>query len=424
MANRCAAVVEKRQLIQAVAMEGRSLSHSISALKDAVITTLIVVSACILGWGATKSIFSDSTHFEPIQIPQAIVEKGYTPQIFTTRLIDELRIINKTSTTTKSRTTISGKAPGEELSKIDNLPTPGGIDIKGLVAAFRDALGIEKKSIGGEITHIGDEKSGSYLVRLRESPGEHLLVNGVFQGPVETVIQQVALSVVEKLDPVVAASYYRNHKNPKDTLRMVEAALTNANKGDDTFALSQRAQLYVSQKKWALAKMDLDQLLALDPNSPQGLGVMSAWHNEQGQFDEGLKYAERQISAMPTMWYAYFNKADSLLGKKEDAENAYEAGLKLNPTRPFAYLDAAAYFSSIQKNNRAQELLREGVAKFPSSAELHLAYAKAQLGRGEKDIATNHLQKAYELKPDEESRLLLAELLPPTDPFWNGKKSR
>ena len=403
-------------------MTGRPLPQTISAVKDAVITALIVVSSLILGWGAVKSIFSDSMHFEPIQIPQNLIDKGYTAQIFTTRLIDELRIINKTATTTKSRTAISGKAPGEELSKIDNLPTPGGIDIKGLVAAFRDALGIEKKSIGGEITLIGDEKTGSYLVRLRESPGEQLLVNGVFQGATEVVIHQIALAVVEKLDPVVAASYYRNHKNPKDTLRMVEAALTNANKADDTFALSQRAQLYLSQKKLALAKMDLDELLALDPNSPQGLGVMSAWHNEQGQHDEGLKFAERQISAMPTMWYAYFNKADALIGKKQSAQEAYESGLKLNPTRPFAYLDAAEYFASIQKSDRAQQILREGVAKFPASPELHAAYGKMQSERDAKDIAAYHLQKSYELKPDEKILALLVPLLKPSDSFWNQKK--
>ena len=404
-------------------MEKTSWSQTISALKDTVITLLIVASACILGWGAIKSIFSDSTHFEPIQIPQSLIEKGYTPQIFTTRLIDELRIINKTATTTKSRSAISGKAPGEELSKIDNLPTPGGVDIKGLVSAFRDALGIEKKSIGGEITVIGDDKDGRYLVRLRESPSENLLVSGVFQGSIESVIEQIALSLVEKIDPVVAASYYRNHKNPKDTLRMVESALTNASKADDTFALSQRAQLYVGQKKWSLAKMDLDDLLALDPNSPQGLGVMSYWHNEQDQYNEGLIFAEKQIAAMPTMWQAHFNKADALIGLKRNAEEAYEAGLKLNPSRPFAYLDSSKYFSEIQKNNRAYELLREGVAKFPNSAELHVAYAKAQMERGAKDIAAYHLQRAHEIKPEAQNLQLLSELLPPNDPFFNSNKA-
>ena len=405
-------------------MERKSLIQVTGALKDAVITLLMVLSAGILGLGMVKSGFSDSTHFEPIQIPQSFIDKGYTPQIFTSRLIDELRLINKASTTTKSRNPISGKSPGEELSKIDKLPVPGSIDIKGLMSAFRDGLGIEKKSIGGEITLVGDEKNVSYLVRLRESPGENLLVNEVFQGSVETVIQRIALSIVEKLDPVVAASYYRNHKNPKDTLRMVEAALTNANKADDTFALSQRAQLYLSQKKWSLAKMDLDELLTIDPNSPQGLGVMSAWHSMQGQYDEGLNYAEKQISALPTMWYAYFNKAEALIGKKEPAEAAFEAGLKLNPTRPFAYLDSAEYFSSVKKNTRSFELLREGVAKFPNSAELHFSYAKAHLERGAKDIAAYHFQKAHELKPEQQNLLFLAELIPATDPFWEGQKPR
>lgn len=371
-----------------------------SELKDASTSVLILISTLLVATGVYKSTFSDSISFEPLQVPSSFTDKGYTPQISTTRLVDEIRKINTTATTTKSRSSVSGKQPGEELAKINSLPIPAGIDINAIQAIVREFLGVQSRTINGDITVVGDSKEPKYFVRVRQSPENHLLVDEIYSGEPDEVLRLTAIKIIESIDPVVAASYYRNRKNIPDALRMVDLALTNDKTEDDTFALSQRAQIYQAQKKYELSKADLDTLLSLDANSPQGLGVQSYWYNEQGFYKEGLAYAEKQMKVKPDMWHAYFNKADSLIGMKLDAEKEFLEGIKHKPNKGWAYVDAAEYLEKKGKNDIANSILKQGVSRFPTSLEVNLAYGKKMLKDGHLELALNYLRKAYQIAPE------------------------
>jgi len=369
-------------------------------LKDASASILILISTSIVAIGIYKSTTTDSISFEPLQVPNSFVEKGYTPQISTTRLVDEIRKVNSTATTTKSRSSVSGKQPGEELAKINSLPIPMGLDINEIQGIVRGLLGTQSRTINGDITIIGDAKEQKYFVRVRQSPENHLLVDEIVKGDPDEVLRATAIKIIESIDPVVAASYYRNRKNIPDALRMVDLALTNDKSEDDTFALSQRAQIYQAQKKYELSKTDLDTLLALDANSPQGLGVQSYWYNEQGFYKEGLAFAEKQMKVKPDMWHAYFNKADSLMGMKQDAEKEFLEGIKNKPNKGWAYVDAAEYLEKKGKGETANSILKQGVGRFPNSLEVNLAYGKKMLKDGHMELAFNYLRKAYEIAPE------------------------
>jgi Tfp pilus assembly protein PilF len=388
-------------------------------IKDSTISILIVISTILLGISIFKSTITDSIEFEPLQIPAKFTDKGYTPQIATIRLIDEIRRINSFATTTKTRSSVAGSAPGEALAKIDNLPIPGSIDITAIQGIVRDLLGVQKKSISGEITLGGDDKSPIFIVRIRQSPENILLVDERLEGSPEDILPRAALKIVEKIDPVVAASYYRNKKMMPDALRMIDAALTNSNKADDTFALSQRAQIYKAQKNFELSKLDLDALLEIDPKSPQGLGVMSAWFIEQGKFEEGLMYADKQIEAKPDMWFGYFNKADALIGLQKNAETAYQDGLKHDPSKSYAYIEAANYFEKNGKSKEAVAILLKGAGKFPNQQDINLVYGKRLLIEGHRQLAGNYLKKAYLLNPaNEDAREMIFKGVEKDDPVY------
>ncbi len=106
------------------------------------------------------------------------------------------------------------------------------VDIKAIQALIRGVLGIHTRSISGDITLLGDAKNEAYLVRVRENSSGKLLVDQIFQGPQEKVLELTALKLVEKIDPVVAASYYRNTNQTLDTLRMVDIAQASDNPED------------------------------------------------------------------------------------------------------------------------------------------------------------------------------------------------
>ncbi len=51
--------------------------------------------------GVFLSVTTSSVVFEPLQVPTLFVEQGYSPEITTTRILDEVARINELSTTTK-----------------------------------------------------------------------------------------------------------------------------------------------------------------------------------------------------------------------------------------------------------------------------------------------------------------------------------
>lgn len=384
-----------------------------SQLKDAAAALLVGISSAVVVIGLYKASFSEAIGFEPLMVPSSFQDKGYTKEVSTTRLVDEIKKINQGATTTKSRSSVSGKAPGEELAKINSLPLPGGIDVKAIQDFIREMLGITTRSITGDITVVGKPDEQKFFVRIRMEPEGVLLVDGIFGGEPDAVLKFAALKIIENLDPVVAASYYRNNKNLDDAFRCIDLALTNGKPQDDTFALSQRAQIYLGQKKFELAKADLDELFKLDPNSPQGLGVQSYWYNEQKMFKEGMAYAERQKKVRPDMWHSYFNKADSLIGLGLDAESEMLEGLKHKPNKGWAYVDTAEYLMKKGKNDDALKILKVGAGRFPDSFEVNFSYGKKLWADGHTELALSYLRKAYALEnKKKEVWPLLLEALP------------
>lgn len=69
-----------------------------------------------------------------------------------------------------------------------------------------------------------------------------------------------AIKIIEKMDPVVAASFYRWRKDNENSLRMIDEALRNDEPYDDNYALVGRAQIYIQSKKYELAQADLNKI--------------------------------------------------------------------------------------------------------------------------------------------------------------------
>ena len=71
--------------------------------KDALISVLIFGSTIFLMVSIYQSAMDQSIIFEPITVPSPFIDKGYTPEITTIRLIDEVKKINAIANTTKRR---------------------------------------------------------------------------------------------------------------------------------------------------------------------------------------------------------------------------------------------------------------------------------------------------------------------------------
>ena len=318
-------------------------------VKNGAIAAFAFATACVTALGVFLSVTTSNVVFEPLLVPTLFVEQGYTPEITTTRILDEITRINELSTTTKDKKNIGAKQPGDQLA---NLQAVHGVDVRMVQSVVQDLLGVKKEKIAGEITFQADKERVVYQVRIRSLPKNTLLVDFKTSSNIPEVIKEIALKLIEKMDPAVAASYYRWSKDIDNSLRLVDEALRNNDLYDDNYALVGRAQIYIGRKKFELAQQDLNQIFKADPNFVPALTTQAYLLNEQKQYEKAMEFALKAKSYWPERWQPYANIGDAAdgLGKKEEAEVAYRATIAYNPTWPSVYDELAAFF--IQQNKR------------------------------------------------------------------------
>lgn len=372
--------------------------------KSGSIAVLAFAGSIISAIGVFTSLTTSEVLFEPLMVPAPFTELGYTSEITTTRILDEVARINALSTSTKDTKNLGNKQPGEELSKLSSLPLPGvgGIDIKEIQALIQGLLGVKKERISGEITFTKNKDSTTYHVCIRQMPDNKMLVNFSSDAEVPEVVKQISLKIIEKMDPAVAASYYRWSKDIDNALRMVDEALRNDEDYDDNYALVGRAQIYIQKKKFDLAQSDVDRVFKNNPEFVPAMTTQGFLFNEKGEFAKGLEFSEKAKKYWPNNWRPYNIAGDALdgLGRGDEAETAYIQTIKYNPSWWISYDEISAFHLKRKRTDLAEEAFNKGLTKFPENVTLLLHYAEYLLGSHKKEQAFNYLTKALKVEPN------------------------
>jgi tetratricopeptide (TPR) repeat protein len=277
-----------------------------------------------------------------------------------------------------------------------------GVDVRMVQSVVQDLLGVQKEKIAGEITFQTEKDRVIYQIRIRSLPKNTLLVDFKTSSNISEVIKEIALKLIEKMDPAVAASYYRWSKDIDNSLRLVDEALRNNDLYDDHYALVGRAQIYIGRKKFELAQQDLVQIFKTNPKFVPALTTQSYLLNEQKQYEKAMEFALKAKSYWPDRWQPYANigHAADGLGKKDEAEAAYRSTIAYNPTWPSVYDELATFFIQQNKRDFAEQIYHKGLLKFPAYTELLLHYGQFLLVSGRQEQALNYLVKAYRTNPE------------------------
>jgi len=353
--------------------------------------------------GVFTSLTTSDVMFEPLKVPAPFTELGFTPEITTTRVLDEIARISSLSTSTKDTKNFGTKQPGEELSNLSSLPLPGvgGIDIKEVQELIQGLLGVKRERISGEITFTKSKDSITYHVRIRQMPDNKMLVNFSTDADVPDVVKQISIKIIEKMDPAVAASYYRWSKDIDNALRMVDEALRNEEEYDDNYALVGRAQIYIQRKKFDLAQSDIDRVFKSNPEFVPAMTTQGFLYNEKGEFAKALEFSEKAKKYWPNNWRPYNIAGDALdgLGRGNEAEAAYIQTIKYNPSWWISYDEISAFHLKRNRPDLAEEAFHKGLLKFPDNVTLLSKYANFLLSSNKVEQAFNYLSKAHKAEP-------------------------
>ena len=345
------------------------LNRWAQGIKSAAITLLAAGAASVSGVGVFHAVTSSNVVVEPIKVPPPFEERGFTSEITTARLLDEIISIERKQSSAKDRVSVLSKDQASNLEKLQSLSV-GGIDTKTIQSSIQDALGIQQQRITGEITYKKNGDDISYHVRLRKLPGNEVLLDLKTSGEPQAVLQKTALAMIEVIDPHIAASIYWRNRDEENALRLIDVVLNNDTKDDDKYSLNLRGYINITNKRLDAAKADFEAIMALDPKFAPAHGMASWIYLEKKEFDQSLSEAEKAIEFSPTKWWGYFAKARVLRDMKrtEDAAVFFKKTIELNPDAAGPYIQAGVFFGAQEtKQATAISIMRKGLLSFPDN---------------------------------------------------------
>lgn len=372
--------------------------------KSASVALLAFAGSMIGIIGIFTSLTTSDVVFEPLKVPAPFEELGYSSEITTTRILDEVVRINALSTSTIDTKSLDGQLPGQILTSIHSLPVPGfgSFAIKEVQEIIQGLFGVKKERISGEITYTKNKVNTIYHVRIRQMPENKILVNFSTDAEVPEVVEQIGLKIVEKMDPVVAASYYRWNNDLEKSFLMLDEALRQEGDYDDNYALVDRAQIYIQKRKFDLAQIDLDRIFKNDPDFAPAIATQSLLYNATNEFVKALEIVKKAKQRWPNSWIPFNLAAEAYegLNRGDEAEAAYIETIKRSPTWWLSYAEISAFHIKRNRSDLAEQAFHKGLNKFPDNVYLLTHYADLLLSLNRKEQAFNYLSKAHKVDPN------------------------
>ena len=388
------------------------LNRWAQGIKSASVTLLAAGTATLTGVGTFHAITADSVTVEPIKVPAAFEELGFTSEIATARLLDEIATYEKQQSSAKDKVSIMSRSQHDDLQRLQ-VAAVGGLDIRHVEGLIQGALGIERQVITGEITLRKQGEAPAYQVRLRRLPGNQVLLDLTTQGEPQAVLKKAALAMIEVFDPHIAAAIHWRARDEESALRMIDVVLSNERTDDDKYSLNLRSQINVSKKRYDAAEADFERVIKLDPKFAPAYST-SAWiAHERKDYAKALSEADKTIELAPQKWWGYNARGRALreLKRPDEAAAAFRQAITLKPDAPAPFLQAGLFFIANGNAEEALTIIRRGLLLFPEHAGLRMGLGDVLRLQGDAEHAEKEYARALEAEPASLPALIgLAEL--------------
>ena len=435
----------------------------------------LVVIVSMLGSGVVlKDALKQVAVIDTISVPKDLEADGYTPATMGQRIIDAVTQVNRNAAMTRRIGTYTlsevdplepesadyespGRAHSSDSASAFTLTSDdpskkydvsvGGVSLTTVILRLRELFGVSDTRISGEITvehppAVGlsgkDEKSPpkKFSIRLRISDKGHVQYEAEATDKLETLVEQAALKLVERFEPLDAA-YYSYHKRDYDNaLRIVRAYLADQTKKERQWAsnllglieharyghdearvetgydnaIAEFRKLRTSDPKFAPALYNLSfvlidkgkKRLKGDPNTEKGHELFTEAY-EVAREGIAIDEAADRTGRKRAVGYATAGRALRFLGqwepaKYDEALSYFDRSTGVDPTFMYAYFSQGA----IHNERNAPD---DAIAKYQLATEINpsaqiFTRAGAYLRKYERHSdAVPMFQKAADLKP-------------------------
>ena len=432
----------------------------------------LVIIASMLGVGVVlKDALKQVAVIDTISVPKDLEADGYTPATMGNRIIDAVTQISRDAAMTRrigiytlsevdplEPESADYESPGrghswgsasaftlasdEPLKKYD--VSVGGLSLTTVILQLRELFGVSDTRISGEITaehpsaaSVGgkDEKSPpkKFSIRLRINDKGHVHYEAEATDKLETLVEQAALKLVERFQPLDAAYYSYCKRDYDNALRIVRAYFAEQTKNERQWASNllgliehsrNRSDDALAEKGYNEAITVFEKLRASDPEFAPALYNLSYVLIDKGHKHledpevarelssrayeiarEGIKIDEAKgtTARERAAGYATAGRALRFLGEWEptqykEALGYFDQSIDADPMFLFAYLMQGAIHNKCEEHDNAIAKYQRATEMNPSAQTFTRAGAYLRKhGRHADSIPM--FRKAAELKP-------------------------
>ena len=358
----------------------------------------ITASSASIGGGIVtyKVIKNDTVLIEQIKVPSAFEDLGYTSEIVTARILDDITYLNNRTISAKDRSKFV-----DSKIDLDNIDTNfAGISFKEIAASIGEFFGKEIKRISGEITLIKDGDKITYKVRIRQTPDRIMLVEFEESALPDQIIRKTALKLIEKTDPHIAAALYQGvFRDNVNAYRMIDYVLSGENRQSYKYSLNLRSLMFLNDGKYEDAWNDLLSSLEIDPDFPATHANIANYYIVKKDYDKALDSALRAIDKNPNSPFGYLQKA-RIYRQKGDYDLAilnFKIALEKDKKYIPAYNLMALTYLDQNKFDEAKQWILKGIIARPESPYFYLNYGKILTKQGKHNEAVVQFKAAVEI---------------------------
>lgn len=374
-------------------------------IKSAAITFFGAAAMVVTCVGVYHAILNDTVTVIPIRVPASLEDRGFSSDIVTARLLDEVARLHRSTPIAIQRTRLFTKDGSDVLGKLH--ASVGGVDIKQLQSILQDLLGIQKQKIAGEITYRKVDGEMIYTVRLRRLPSNEILLHVQGGDDPDALLKKAAMVMIEALAPYNAASIYWYGGDEFNARRMITKVLLSEHQADAGSALALRMLINIGQKKYAEVLSDFERGMVVAPKNLQINALGARMYGEVGEYDKALAQADVTIALAPMRDNGYYQKAQILRRMKQydDAFVMFQKAIDRKPSSPIIYLQTSSFMEQIQKIPEAELVIHSGIIHHPTNVELHARLAALSLLQNKRSDALREVAIALELDPTNRTAL-------------------
>lgn len=380
-----------------------SLSYIATVLEDIshiLVRTAVLFLAVVVVLFAYRTFKDQGYIIEAFSVPQHLDASGFTGSIVAQRISDQVNSLKEEASSVKEDSIFLHNHNEPEL----NLAVMGvGISLRSVTFHLRSLFGRDNKTIGGEITKVGDQYE--LVLRMSGYPPQHFYLSEGSIKEASTIRQLINLGaegVIKNTDPyrlavvkyrrkqfdeALALTRYIIQKRPQETHWAYLAwgsILEKQGKREEAARKFQKAAHV--KPDFALAYLRLSWI-------QQHLGLFpDAVHNMR----QSVKYSPGNIDRINNLaWLLHWSK------DYEGADSAFQKAITLAPEKAYLWTNWADSKLSRGEIEEALELAEEAEKKAGESALKYAIKAMGALAKGDTLAGLKHAYTAFEIDPSE-----------------------